>query len=48
MGPQQQTRCCGFAAVGPAGKSYRSIAAGAQQHQRANAGTATMLAYVES
>jgi len=25
--PQQQTRCCRFAAVGPAGRSYRSIAA---------------------
>jgi len=27
--PQQQTRCCRFAAVGPAGRSYRSIAAAA-------------------
>jgi len=24
-GPQQQTRCCRFAAVGPAGRRYRSI-----------------------
>ena len=28
-GPQQQTRCCRFAAVGPAGRRYRSIAAAA-------------------
>jgi len=28
MVPQQQTRCCRFAAVGPAGRSYLSIAAG--------------------
>jgi len=27
--PQQQTRCCRFAAVGPAGRRYRSIAAAA-------------------
>jgi len=26
---QQQTRCCGFAAVGAAGRRYRSIAAAA-------------------
>jgi len=26
MGPQQQTRCCRFAAVGPAGRRQRSIA----------------------
>jgi len=26
MGPQQQTRCCRFAAVGPAGRRYRLIA----------------------
>ena len=28
-GTQQQTRCCRFAAVGPAGRRYRSIAAAA-------------------
>jgi len=28
-GPQQETRCCRFAAVGPAGRRYRSIAAAA-------------------
>jgi len=28
-GPQQQTRCCRFAAVGPAGRRYRLIAAAA-------------------
>ena len=27
MGPQQQTRCCRFAAAGPAGRIYRLIAA---------------------
>ena len=27
MGPQQQTRYCRFAAVGPAGRRYQSIAA---------------------
>jgi len=27
MSPQQQTRCCRLAAVGPAGRRYRSIAA---------------------
>jgi len=29
MGPQHRTRCCRFAAVGPAGMRYRSIAAAA-------------------
>jgi len=29
VGPQQQTRCCRFTGVGPAGKRYRSIAAAA-------------------
>ena len=27
MSPQQQTRCCRFAAAGPTGSRYRSIAA---------------------
>ena len=27
MSPQQQTRCCRFAAVGPVGRRYRSTAA---------------------
>jgi len=27
IGQRQQTRCCRFAAVGPAGKRYRSMAA---------------------
>ena len=26
MGPQQQTHCCSFGAVGPAGRRYQSIA----------------------
>jgi len=29
MGPPQQAQCCSFAAVGPAGRRYRSIAAAA-------------------
>ena len=29
VGPQQQTRCCRFAAVGPAGRRYRSTVAAA-------------------
>jgi len=29
MGQQQQTRCCRFAAVGPAGRRHLSIAAAA-------------------
>jgi len=29
MDPQRQTRCCRFAAVGPAGRRYRSIVAAA-------------------
>jgi len=41
--------CGGFAAVGPAGGRYRSIAARpAPQQRRANAGSATSPAYVGS
>ena len=43
MGPQQQTRCCGFAAVGPAVRRCRSL-----QQRRANAGSAALSAYVGS
>jgi len=43
MCPQQQTRCCRFAAVGPADDC---CTAGARQQRRANAGSATLSAYV--
>jgi len=43
IGPQQQSRCCRFAAVGPAGRRYLSM-----QQRRPNAGSATLSAYVGS
>ena len=36
MGPQQQTRCCRFAAVGPAGRRQRSIAVSADVRRELN------------
>jgi len=45
VGPQQQTRCCRFTGVGPAGK--KNIDRLLQQ-RRANAGSATLSAYVGS
>jgi len=43
-GPEQQTRCCRFAAVDPADRSLH----GTKQRgvRRANAGSATLSAYV--
>jgi len=43
-------RCCAFAAVGPAGKRKRPIAAaaGLSAGRRAKAGSATLSAYVEA
>ena len=47
MGPLQQTRCCRFAAVGPAGRRCRSIAAAASCCGWMRAGSATLSAYAE-
>ena len=44
MGPQQQTRCCRFVTVGPAGRRFDLLL----QQRRANAGSATLSAYVGS
>jgi len=52
--PAAARRCCGFAAVGPAARRYRSIAArpavsssrAAARHTAANAGSATLSADV--
>ena len=41
------TRCCKFAAVGPAGRRYQSIAARRTAARRANADSAMLSAYVE-
>jgi len=46
VGPPQQTRCYRFAAVGPAGRRYRSIAAAAVCVRLENAGSATLSVYV--
>ena len=48
--PQQQTRCCRFAAVGAVGRRRRSIATRLEQLgvRWANAGSATLSAYVGS
>jgi len=43
MDPQQQTRCCKFAAVNPAARRFGSVAKAA-----ANAGSAMLSAYVGS
>ena len=52
MGAQQQARYCRFAAVGPTGGRYWSIAArpalSSSSVRRANAGGATLSAYVGS
>jgi len=45
MGPHQQAHHCRFAAGGPAGRRYRSIAARRTAARRANAGSATLSAY---
>jgi len=49
MSPQQQTLCCRwFAAVGPAGMRYGSIAAQRTAARRAAVGGATLSAFVGS
>jgi len=47
-GPQQQTRCCRFVAVGLVGRKYRPTAAAISGVRWANAGSATLSAYVGS
>jgi len=47
-GPQQQTRCCRIVAVGLVGRKYRSTAAAISGVRWANAGSATLSAYVGS
>jgi len=45
-GPQQHTRCCRFAAVGPAGRSIAAwLVLSSSGVRRANAGSATLPAY---